>query len=106
MKNIVTDKGIATLNRKMVGASLNVLNKFGKWSRARVCSQTDSTLLDVTLCCGDYDNYMLIGNILDMDLKQLFNSKAADRYRQIVAKKEYGKIACCSTCYSYIPMNK
>ena len=61
---------------------------------------------DVTLCCGDYDNYMLIGNILDMDLKQLFNSKAADRYRQIVAKKEYGKIACCSTCYSYIPMNK
>lgn len=49
---------------------------------------------------------MLIGNILDMDLKQLFNSKAADRYRQIVAKKEYGKIACCSTCYSYIPMNK
>lgn len=60
MKNIVTDKGIVTLNRKMVGASLNVLNKFGKWSRARVCSQTDSTLLDVTLCCGDFEKVVTV----------------------------------------------
>lgn len=61
---------------------------------------------DVTLCCSDYDNFMIIGNILDSDIKELFNSKAADQYRQIIARKEYGRIHCCSTCYSYIPLNK
>lgn len=59
---------------------------------------------DVTLCCTDYDNFMIIGNILDMDLKQLFNSKAADQYRGIIAKHQYGRIKCCSTCYEVIPL--
>lgn len=61
---------------------------------------------DVTLCCGDYDNFMLVGNILDMDLKQIFNSRAADIYRDAIAKMQYGKIKCCSTCYETVPLTK
>ncbi|CEO20413.1 radical SAM/SPASM domain-containing protein [Paraclostridium sordellii] len=61
---------------------------------------------DVTLCCGDYDNFMIIGNILDMDLKQIFNSRAADIYRDAIAKMQYGKIKCCSNCYETVPLTK
>lgn len=61
---------------------------------------------DVTLCCSDYDNFMLVGNILDMDLKQIFNSRAADIYRDAIAKMQYGKIKCCSNCYETVPLTK
>ncbi|CEO33176.1 radical SAM/SPASM domain-containing protein [Paraclostridium sordellii] len=61
---------------------------------------------DVTLCCGDYDNFMLVGNILDMDFKQIFNSRAADIYRDAIAKMQYGKIKCCSNCYETVPLTK
>lgn len=61
---------------------------------------------DVTLCCSDYDNFLIIGNILDMDLKQLFNSHAANQYRDLIEKKQYGRIKCCSTCYQTVPLQK
>lgn len=61
---------------------------------------------DVTLCCGDYDNFMLVGNLLDMDLREIFNSRSADAYRQIILNKQYSKIKCCSTCYETVPLIK
>ncbi len=59
---------------------------------------------DVTLCCADYDNFMIVGNILDNDLKQIFNSKSADIYRSAISKKQYGRIKCCSICYETVPI--
>lgn len=61
---------------------------------------------DVTLCCADYDGYLVVGNILDMSIKQLFNSNAANQYRDIIAEKQYGRIKCCSTCYQTVPLQK
>lgn len=61
---------------------------------------------DVTLCCGDYDNFLIVGNILDADLKQIFTGRAANQYREIIAKGQYGKIKCCSTCYETMPLTK
>ncbi len=61
---------------------------------------------DVTLCCGDYDNFMIVGNILDMDLKQIFNSRAADAYRQMILKNQHARIKCCSECYTTVPLTK
>lgn len=61
---------------------------------------------DATLCCGDYDGYLVVGNILDMDIKQLFNSSAANQYRDIIAEKQYARIKCCSTCYQTVPLHR
>ena len=61
---------------------------------------------DVTLCCSDYDNFMIVGNILDNDIKQIFNSNAAKIYRETILKKQYGKIKCCSFCYQYVPLTE
>ncbi len=60
---------------------------------------------DVTLCESDYDNFMVVGNILDLDLRVLFTSPEADYYRNIILNREYSKIRCCKTCYSYIQLS-
>ncbi|MBQ8476690.1 radical SAM protein [bacterium] len=59
---------------------------------------------DVTLCCADYDNFMIVGNILDNDLKEIFNAKAADVYRKAIAQGQYGQIKCCSECFETVPL--
>ncbi len=61
---------------------------------------------DVTLCCSDYDNFMIVGNILDNNIKEIFNSNAAKIYRNAIAKGQYGLIKCCSECYETIPLTK
>ena len=61
---------------------------------------------DVTLCCTDYDNFMIVGNILDNDIKQIFNSNAAKNYREVILKHQYSKIKCCSDCYETVPLTK
>ncbi len=77
----------------------------------RVCPEAFDKLSinwngDVTLCCSDYDNFMIVGNILDNDIKQIFNGRAADLYRSVIAKGQYAKIKCCSTCYETVPLTK
>lgn len=61
---------------------------------------------DVTLCCSDYDNFMIVGNILDNDIKEIFNSRATKVYREAIVNKQYGKIKCCSDCYETVPLTK
>ena len=59
---------------------------------------------DMSLCCSDYDNFLVVGNIMDMDVKQIFNGKIADLYRNMIVKGEYGRIKCCSTCWETVPL--
>lgn len=61
---------------------------------------------DMTLCCSDYENFLLVGNIMDMDVKEIFNSNIANLYRDVIVKGEYGKIECCSNCYETVPLTK
>lgn len=61
---------------------------------------------DVTLCCADYDNFLIVGNVLDSVIRQIFNSNAARLYRKTIADGKYGMIKCCSDCYETIPLTK
>lgn len=61
---------------------------------------------DVTLCCSDYDNFMIVGNILDNDIKSIFNNNATNVYREVIANNQYGLIKCCSDCYETVPLTK
>lgn len=61
---------------------------------------------DVTLCCGDYDNFLVVGNIMDNDIREIFNSRAADTYRSVIADGQYGRIKCCSHCYETVPLTE
>ena len=61
---------------------------------------------DVTLCCLDYDNFMITGNILDLDFEAIFTSHAANFYRDIIVRKQYEQIRCCAFCYETVPLHK
>ena len=60
----------------------------------------------VSACCRDYDNQMLIGNILEDDLLTLFHNKKEKMYRTIVCNGEQDKLPLCKVCYEYIPVEK
>lgn len=61
---------------------------------------------DAVLCCSDYDNFMVVGNILDQDVTDIFQSRIAGLYRDMIVKGEYGRIQCCSTCWETVPLTK
>ena len=61
---------------------------------------------DVTLCCADYDNFMVVGNIMDMDIKAIFTSQAADAYRRMIVNGQHRSIKCCQNCYETVPLTK
>ncbi len=60
----------------------------------------------VSACCQDYDNMMIVGNILDNDLREIFNSKREKQYRELLKDSDYDGIALCKNCYEYIPLKK
>ena len=57
---------------------------------------------DVTACCADFDGEMVIGNVLNESLKDVWNGKKHMEICDILKKKEYDKIKFCSTCESRI----
>lgn len=56
----------------------------------------------VSACCNDYDNMMLVGNILENDLKEIFLGAKEKYYREILKNDNYNKLALCKDCYEYI----
>ena len=53
----------------------------------------------VTACCGDYDNMMIVGDLQENTLKEIWNSKKLDHYRKLLSQGRYDEIALCKTCY-------
>lgn len=58
----------------------------------------------VSACCQDYDNMMLVGNILENDLPEIFMGAKEKHYREILKNGDYDKLALCQNCYEYIPL--
>ncbi len=60
----------------------------------------------VSACCQDYDNLMIVGNILENDLAEIFTGEMEKKYREIIRKSEYEKLPLCKNCYEYIPLKR
>lgn len=58
----------------------------------------------VSACCQDYDNIMIVGNILENDLKEIFHSEKEKQYREILKYNNYEQLVLCQNCYEYIPL--
>jgi len=55
----------------------------------------------VSACCGDYDNFMVVGDIGNgaVDLKTVWNhSKKLKEYRKKLANHDYKGLALCQRC--------
>lgn len=57
---------------------------------------------DVTACCGDYDNKMIIGSLNKNSLLEIWNLPKMKAFREILSQKQYSKLELCKTCYDYM----
>lgn len=55
---------------------------------------------DVTACCSDYDGFLVIGNINETSLYELWHSDKMDALRELMENNLHRCISLCSTCYS------
>ena len=60
----------------------------------------------ISACCQDYDNLMLVGNILEDNLQDIFMGRREKAYREILKDSNYDKLTLCSDCYEYIPLKR
>jgi len=56
-----------------------------------------------TLCCRDYDNQLVIGNVLDQPISEIWQSEAAEKIRAQHLGKAELTIPQCKQCYSPKP---
>jgi radical SAM protein with 4Fe4S-binding SPASM domain len=54
---------------------------------------------DITVCCGDPDGKMVMGNILRNDIRELWHSDAYNSIRILLKEKKMYMFDLCKTCY-------
>jgi len=53
----------------------------------------------ITACCSDYNREMIIGDIKEDSIYNIFHNDIVNKYREILRKKEFEKIPHCSRCF-------
>lgn len=55
---------------------------------------------DITACCGDYNGFMVIGNIRDMSIKEAWDSSAENHFREMVTyNTRHDELPLCRDCF-------
>jgi len=52
----------------------------------------------VTACCGDYDNMMIVGNIKNNTLGDIFHSDKINYYRNMILSNKHSELDLCRIC--------
>lgn len=53
---------------------------------------------DVTACCTDFDNQLLVGNLNNQTIEKVWNSERLNKIRNILKNGEFDKLSLCKTC--------
>lgn len=56
---------------------------------------------DVILCCNDYSKKLVLGNVTNSSIKEIWNSQKYQDIRQLFCRGEYKKIPVCRNCYEW-----
>ena len=54
---------------------------------------------DITACCADYDNELVVGNISKNSLKEAWNGKKIECIRYLLDGMNMGMFSLCKNCY-------
>jgi radical SAM protein with 4Fe4S-binding SPASM domain len=75
--------------------------KFGKHPECPEVFDKVSVNFDgsVSACCFDYDNEMIIGNLKESSIAQIWEAPAMRHYRTLLANMQHDQIGLCSKCY-------
>lgn len=57
---------------------------------------------DVILCCNDYSRKVILGNVKDSFIKEIWNSKKYKMIRELIYKNKYSEIPACRSCNKII----
>ena len=55
---------------------------------------------NVVVCCNDYDGHVVLGNVLDTPIADIWRHPKIEAYRERLARKDYSG-PLCSVCYDY-----
>jgi radical SAM protein with 4Fe4S-binding SPASM domain len=53
---------------------------------------------DVIMCCNDYSKRVILGNVKNKTIKDIWNSKKYNSIREAVSNKDFEKIPGCNNC--------
>jgi radical SAM protein with 4Fe4S-binding SPASM domain len=53
----------------------------------------------ISACCADYDNAMLIGDIRDNTIKEIWQGVPMNAYRDIIAQDKHWTLPVCRECF-------
>jgi len=54
----------------------------------------------VSACCGDYDNYMIVGDLSRTSIQDIWkNSEKLKLYRSLLSEYRHSELPLCKTCY-------
>jgi radical SAM protein with 4Fe4S-binding SPASM domain len=53
---------------------------------------------DVILCCNDYSKKIILGNVNESSIKEIWNSKKYQNVRKIIFSGKFDKIPVCAEC--------
>lgn len=58
----------------------------------------------VTACCMDYDRKMIIGDLAESSLKEIWKGSKMRAYQKGLSQREYDKFDLCKDCYDYMSL--
>lgn len=54
---------------------------------------------DVMACCGDFDNFLVVGNANEQSLKEIWDGKKLNAIRKVLAEMRMQDLPLCKDCY-------
>jgi len=53
---------------------------------------------DVTACCADWNKWMVVGNVKEQSLKEIWEGEKLKSYREMLIKKQHNLLPVCKKC--------
>jgi radical SAM protein with 4Fe4S-binding SPASM domain len=60
----------------------------------------------VSACCTDFDNRMIVGNIAEQSLYEIWHSKKMNTYRKLLAGMKHDLLDICRNCYDNMSLQE
>jgi radical SAM protein with 4Fe4S-binding SPASM domain len=60
----------------------------------------------VTACCGDWDNQLLVGDLGQESLQSIFTGEKMRRIQKLISEDRYDELPVCRTCFECIELIK
>jgi radical SAM protein with 4Fe4S-binding SPASM domain len=110
LEHIDIEKSTLPPSRKETLKNLQKKQSFNE-VRFRVCPEVFAKMSigwngDVSACDLDYDAKMVIGNISEDSLLNIFNSVTALHYRALLREKAFDDIPLCKRCFDIVGLQQ